>query len=380
MQDMKVALSQRSIIILLFFPVFLTSCAHTLYIGKLAWGEAKILGGSVPYQEVLSDEEVSQEIKEGIRLVQEVKEFSHQRLGLRLDGAYETFYQVKGDGLIYLVSACPQESLDPYTWRFPIVGEVEYKGFFSEKDAIKEIKRLEEKGLDTCLQQAIAFSTLGWLSDPLYSTVVERHPVVIMNIIIHELVHTTIFFKGETEFNEHIASFIAEKGTFMFIEERFGSSSDWYHLAQNHAQDEDLVAGFFQRLYDSLKGLYAQDISREEKLKMRKKIFAQGHQDLIELGRQLTAEDLSGRIGLLNNAVVLAYRRYLPSSTDLLEQVYEALGGDITGLIELLYTIHKAHQTPQPFLERWLRERACYPSDDDLRSPSSAVIRDQSPR
>lgn len=355
---MKVTLSKRSIIILFLFPLFLTSCAHTLYIGKIAWGEAKILGGSIPCQEVLSDEEVSQEIKEGIRLVQEVKEFSHQRLGLRLDGAYETFYRVKGDALIYVVSACPQDSMEPYTWRFPIVGEMEYKGFFSEKDAIKEIRKLQEQGYDTCLQQAIAFSTLGWLSDPLYSTVVDRHPVVIMNIIIHELVHTTVFFKGETELNEHIASFIAEKGTLIFIEERFGSSSDWYRFAQDHARDEDVVAGFFQGLYDSLKELYAQDISREEKLRLRKEIFARGHQMLIELGKQLTAEDLSGRIGPLNNAVVLAYRRYLPSSTALLHQVYEALGYDIKGLIELLCTIHKAKEAPQPFLEQWLQERS----------------------
>ena len=112
---MKITFLQRLIIIFLFVPFVLTSCAHTLYIGKLAWGEAKILGGSVPYQEVLSDEEVSEEIKEGIRLVQEVKEFSHQRLGLRLDTSYETFYRVKGDTLIYLVSACLQDSLEPYT-------------------------------------------------------------------------------------------------------------------------------------------------------------------------------------------------------------------------------------------------------------------------
>ena len=367
---MKITFSKRIIIILSFFSLLLTSCAHTRYIGKLAWGEAKILGGSVPLQEILDDEGVEKEIKEGIRLVQEVKEFSHQRLGLRLDGAYETFYQVKGDALIYLVSACPQDSLEPYTWRFPIVGRVEYKGFFSEKDAINEIRKLREQGYDTCLQQAIAFSTLGWLSDPLYSTVVARHPVVIMNIVIHELVHTTVFFKGDTEFNEHIASFIAEKGTLMFIAERFGSSSDWYQFARELARDEDLVAGFFQGLYDSLMELYAQDISLKEKLKMKEEIFAQGRQDWIKLGRHLTAEDLSGRIGNLNNAVVLAYRRYLPSSTGLLHQVYEALGDDLKGLIELLCAIREAKEPPQPFLEQWLRERSCYPSDDDLQSSS----------
>jgi len=353
----------RSIIIIVLFPLLLTSCAHTLYIGKLAWGEAKILGGSVPLQEILEDEGVKEEIKEGIRLVQEVKKFSQQRLGLQLDGAYETFYQVKGDALVYLVSACPQDSLEPHTWRFPIVEEMEYKGFFNRKDAIKEIKKLEERGLDTCLQQAIAFSTLGWLNDPLYSTVLDRHLVSIINIIIHELVHTTVFFKGETEFNEQIASFIAEEGSLMFIEERFGMPSPLYQHALDLAGDEELIAGFFQELYDVLKGLYAQDVSREEKLRMREEIFAREQQRLTELSRQLKAGDFSGHINRLNNAVVLAYRRYLNTPESLLHQTYEALGGDVKGLIELLLTMRKAKEPPYRFLERWLQKRPALPSN-----------------
>lgn len=363
MLDMNGMVAIRSIIIIVLFPLFLTSCAHTLYIGKLAWGEAKILGGSVPLQEVLKDEGVGEEIKEGIRLVQEVKEFSRQRLGLRLDGSYETFYRVKGDALIYLVSACPQDRLEPHTWRFPIVGEVEYKGFFNRKDAIKEIKKLEERGLDTCLQEAIAFSTLGWLRDPLYSTVLDRHPVIISNIIIHELVHTTVFFKGETEFNEQIASFIAEEGSLMFIEERFGMPSSLYRHARDLVVDEELIAGFFQELYDVLKGLYAQDLSPDEKLRMREEIFARNQQGLTELSRQLRTGDFSGRLERLNNAVVLAYRRYLNTPGSLLHQAYEALGGDVKGLIELLLTMRRSKEPPDRFLERWLQKRPGPPSD-----------------
>jgi predicted aminopeptidase len=346
---------------LLLFPL-LASCANTLYIGKLAWGEAKIVGGSVPYEQILGDEGVTEETKEGIRLVQEVKEFSHQRLGLYLDNCYETFYRVKGEALIYLVSACPKDSLEPYTWRFPIVGEVEYKGFFTRADAIKEIKKLEKRGFDTCLQQAIAFSTLGWLHDPIYSTVVDSHPVIVINIIIHELVHNTVFFRGETEFNEQVASLIAEKGSLMFLEERFGRFSPSYQLALDLASDEGLIAGFFQELYDELKGLYAQDQPQEEKLMMREEIFVRRQQRLAELNRQLKARDHSDSTGRLNNAVVLASRRYLFPSQGLLQQAYEALGGDVRGLIELLLTMRKSKEPPYRFLERWLQERPTPPS------------------
>jgi predicted aminopeptidase len=359
---MKVMFVMRSILILFIFPLFLTSCAHTLYIGKLAWGEAKIIGGVVPNEEVLEDKEVAQKTKDGIRLVQEVKEFSQQRLGLRHQGSYETFYRVTGDALIYLVSACPKDSLEPYTWRFPIVGQVEYKGFFSKKDAVKEIQKLEEKGLDTSLQQAIAFSTLGWISDPLYSTVLDHHPVIVITIIIHELVHQTFYFKGETEFNEQIASLIAEKGSLMFIEECFGRRSHAYQLALDLARDEKLTAGFFQGLYDVLKGLYVQDLPVVEKLRMREELFALWQQRLIELNEQLKSQGVVEPHERLNNAVVLAYRRYLPSSAGLLQQAYEALGNDVKALVELLLTIRESNEPPYRFLQQWLEKHHVSPS------------------
>jgi predicted aminopeptidase len=368
---MKVIVVMRSIIIVVLFLFVLTSCANTFYVGKLAWGEAKILSGAVTNQDILRDERVGGKIKEGIRLVQEVKEFSRQRLGLRPDASFETFYRVKGDALMYLVTACPKDSLVPYTWHFPIVGKVAYKGFFDRADAIKEIKKLENKGMDTCLQQVIAFSTLGRLSDPLYSTVLNSDPVVTISTVIHELVHTTVFFKGETEFNEQIASYIAEKGTLMFIEQRFGRASPFYQHALDLASDERLIAGFFQELYDVLNGLYdKENLSQGEKLRMREEIFANGQRRLAELSKRLRAGDFAVPLAGLNNAAVLAYRRYLTLSDDLLQQAYEGCDKDVKGLVELLLTALKSKQPPYRFLERWLEGRSTHPSGLSESSPA----------
>jgi predicted aminopeptidase len=356
--DFKGMGSLWAVMCLILCATLLTSCARGLYLGKLAWGEAQVLAGRVPNQEVLKDKAVGEEIKEGIRLVQAVAEFSQNTLGLRPDGSYKTFYQVKGDTLIYLVSACPKDSLEPYTWSFPIVGEMEYKGFFSKEDADKEIKKLEERGFDTCLQQAIAFSTLGWLGDPIYSTILDQHPVIVINSIIHELVHNTIFFKGETEFNEQLASFVAEKGTLQFITERFGAASPLYQVALDLGRDEDLVSSVFEELYDALQSLYAQNLTREEKIKEREEIFARGHDQLADLSKQLTTEDFSVQIGRLNNAVILAHRRYRVSADGLIAKAYEALGGDMEGLVNLLQTVRKSKEESSQFLERWLRERS----------------------
>lgn len=346
--------------------MLLTSCAHGLYLGKLVWGEARILGGSVPNHDVLKDNRVEEEIKEGIRLVQEVTEFSEKRLGMRTDGSYENFYQVKGDALIYLVSACPQDSLVPFTWRFPIVGEMEYKGFFNIKDAVKEINTLEAREFDTCLQHAIAFSTLGWLHDPIYSTVLDHHSVIVINIIIHELVHNTVFFKGETEFNEQLASFVAEQGTLLFIKERFGRPSPFYGLALDLVQDEELIAEFFEELHAALQELYdAQDLTREEKISKREAIFARGERKLTELSKELKTGKVSGPAQRLNNAVILAHRRYRVPPDGILKHVYDALGKDIKGLMDLLKTAQKSKVEPSRFLEQWLLEQSRAPLGDD---------------
>jgi predicted aminopeptidase len=182
--------------------------------------------------------------------------------------------------------------------------------------------------------------------------------VIVINSIIHELVHNTIFFKGETEFNEQLASFVAEKGTLQFITERFGAASPLYQVALDLGRDEDLVSSVFEELYDALQRLYAQNLTREEKIKEREEIFARGHDQLAELSKQLTTEDFSVQIGRLNNAVILAYRRYRVPADGLIAKAYEALGGDVEGLVNLLQTVRKSKEEPSQFLERWLRERS----------------------
>lgn len=347
------------ICLMLLTLCLLTSCAQGLYIGRLAWGETKILWGSVPIQEILRGEGVTAEVKERLRLVQDVKEFARERFGLRPGGCYESFFNVKGDTLLYLVSACPKDSLEPYTWSFPIVGEVSYKGFFKKRHALREKARLEEMGFDTCLQGVAAFSTLGWLHDPIYSTIVDQHPVILINITIHELVHNTIFFKGETDFNEQIASFIGEEGTLTFIEERFGRSSPYYRLAIDLAGDEERIAGVFQGLYGELEVLYSQDLPWEETMRRREEIFAHGRQGFTMLRSKLkTGYFMHLGEEQLNNASIVFYRHYLSPPDNLLQQVYEVLGSDLRGFVELLKGLKKTKEPPYRSLERWLQERA----------------------
>jgi predicted aminopeptidase len=54
------------------------------------------------------------------------------------------------------------------------------------------------------------WSTLGWFTDPILSGMLKRNEGDLASLIIHEMVHATIFVKDDVDFNENLASFIGD--------------------------------------------------------------------------------------------------------------------------------------------------------------------------
>jgi predicted aminopeptidase len=237
-----------------------------------------------------------------------------------------------------------------------VVGRVKYKGFFVRSDALKEIERLEEKGLDTCLQGAVAYSTLGWLGDPVYSTMAELGQIMLIATVIHELVHTTIFIKDYTEFNEQLATFVAEKGTMLFVDEYYGSNSSESHEARDVFHDEAVVAMFIEDIYQRLQRLYRQDFSVWEKLGRRRQIFEWATNTVPEVMARLRTETVSDLTAIeWNNAVVLAWRRYHNPPDGVLSRVYRSAGNDLAVFLSVMQEIPHGID-PWDYLEDWLQQ------------------------
>jgi len=74
------------------------------------------------------------------------------------------------------------------------------------------MERLKRKGYDVFLGGVEAYSTLGYLADPVLNTFLHRSDAELAELIFHELTHAKVFIPGDTDFNEAFATANAEDG------------------------------------------------------------------------------------------------------------------------------------------------------------------------
>jgi predicted aminopeptidase len=346
----------RSFLFLTFFLISLTGCGNILYVSRLGWHQAFITFRSIPVQEVLEDEGVNVEAKKKIRFIQEVKRYGEKRFGLKKTKSYSTFFEVK-EPILYVVAACEKDRLQSYHWNFPITGRVEYKGFFTREGVLKEKRFLEEKGYDTFMQCVSAYSTLGWLRDPIFSSMLEWNDAILANLILHEMTHATVYFKGETRFNEQAATFVGNRGAIDFLTEKYGPGSK-ERVEAIHIQEDDLLfSRWIDQVCQQLSNFYAQKIPRDEKLRGREEIFRSIKEEFRKMKIRFKTDCYNDFEKIdLNNAVLLAYRRYI-HNLEKFETLYEHMGRDLKRVIEFLKKIQKSGKEPSSFLEQWMKER-----------------------
>jgi predicted aminopeptidase len=220
-------------------------------------GQLNIVYSARPVEDFLNDPNVSTEIKEKLNYIADVRTFSKSNLRLSDTDNYTEMYDQKGEPVLWVVTGCEPYDFRPFEWQFPFLGKVPYKGFFKKELATSEAELLKSKDFDTGIRTVGGWSTLGWFRDPILSEMLDRNYGKLANLIFHELVHATVFIKDSVEFNENLASFIADKATLTYLEEKFGIESAYYQEYQNDSEDEKLFVNHMLLGYEKLDSLYS---------------------------------------------------------------------------------------------------------------------------
>ena len=343
-------MSKVAILLLLAVCVLFSGC-YTLTQGTIM---LSYLARSVPLESLKTtkpslDAEDAETEKDGeavfddrrfVELVQDIRRFATEELGLKKTKNYTRYVSIDRSYLAAVVSASAADSFTRYEWKYPVVGTMPYKGFFNVADARKERAKLEKKGLDVWIRGVDAFSSLGWFRDPLYSYMRDYSPYRLADLIIHESLHATVFLKGQVQFNEELAEFVGGEGARLYMESRFGVDSEEYQAMMSAEENNHHYVTFIQELIAELQKLYQSDTDRDEKL-IKKEAIIKAAQERFEAEYEsrFTGENFRGFSAMtVNNAYLELYRLYY-SEDNFYADLYEKSGADLPAFIAAAKTM-----------------------------------------
>lgn len=337
----------------LSLPFFLCGC-RIVYIMHAAAGQYDLISNSIQIEEALKDESLDPAVKSNLDLVDMIKKFGETELGLKKTGNYGKVYLKSRNDPIYTISASPRDRMSSVTWWFPVVGRIPYLGFFDKDKAREMQKELLEKNLDVYMGTADAYSTLGWFNDPVTLNLLEGNRVDLVETILHEMTHATIYFSGKAEINEGLANIIGKVGALNFLKKVFGPDDPMTRKAAGILEDQRIFSSFLLSLLDELEQLYGSSMGYRDKLEKREVIFKTALERWERI-RPCMATDRFIHFGKegLNNAYLLTiglyHRKFLS---------FERLLKEKNGSVNELMTFMKSHskQVAEIFAKEWQKQ------------------------
>ncbi|MBS1491271.1 MAG: aminopeptidase [Bacteroidetes bacterium] len=301
---------------------------------RMGRGQLKIIWEAKPVEDFLKDPAFPDSLKLKLRLIEEVRKFAIDSLGLKDTKNYKTLYDQRGEELMWVVQACGPFELTPKLWHFPVVGDLPYKGFFEKDKALAERKKLIEEKYDVSVRNPGGWSTLGWFTDPILSGMLRRGPGDLASLILHEMVHATIFVKGNADFNENLASFIGDTAAYRFLAFKYGKNSTEYTQYKNEDQDYRQYSRHILRGTQKLDSLYRSmnpaepfDLRKEKKKKLIKKIIK--NIDTLRLAEKRKSDTA----WLPNNTYFMSYHLYQSKQKDFAQELQARFRGNLRAYI-----------------------------------------------
>jgi predicted aminopeptidase len=279
-----------------------------------ARGQLHVLLNTRPLNEVLQDPAFPDSLKQKIQLIQEIRRFAVDSLGINDTKNYTSLYDQHGKPILWVVTASEPYQLKAKEWEFPFLGTFSYKGFFDYEQCMKQESALKQQGYDTDISEVSAWSTLGWFRDPILSSMLYRSEGSLASLIIHELTHGTLFIKDNLEYNENLADFVGDYGALRFLHYKYGNQSTQYQQYLHRKIYRDKYYQHVLRGANRLDSLYASFRSTDSKSK-KDRLKTEVIRSIMEAADTLTPLMPKPKISdsdttLPNNAFFISYQTY----------------------------------------------------------------------
>lgn len=318
---------------MLCFGWLLLNSSMSIYLLKMGRGQMNIILNTQKVENVLKENTLTPEERERFKWIEDIKRYSVDSLGYKPTRNFTTYFDQKDQPLLWVVTACKPFKFEAYQWKFPLLGWVSYKGFFNEGLAQQEYLRLLRRGYDADLSVVSAWSTLGWLPDPVLSSMLRRSKGRLANLLFHELFHATYYAPGTVEVNENLANFIAGKATRKFLR------NDTVELGKylRGLEDDSVYNHFVFSGYEKLDGFYKNSTESDSsamlkgKMKLLRDIYFEGTR--LKLNNPKRFEHTNREILVTRNAWFMDARRYDGLYDSLNKVLNDKYKGDLKTMI-----------------------------------------------
>jgi len=324
------------------------------YFWHLTKGQMSLLWRAKPIARVLKDEKLDPKIRTGLLLVEDIRAFAKDEIGLATSRNYTTYVDIGRGPVSWNLVVCAKDQLTPLRWSYPVVGSVPYRGYFHRAEAETARDRYEGEGYDTYLRPVSAYSTLGWFPDPILSTMLRYNEADLADLIIHELTHATLWIEGDVTFNESLASFVGEAGALLWLQKKYGQDAPVVQKVRDAGDDAVIFRTFMHQIATQLDSLYQSDLDFDTKVAKREAVFERAKEAYYQLPLKTNVYD-GFPSWSLNNAQMALYRVYR-ARTDVFERVFEQVNHHLPKAIAVFKQCESATD-PAACLENWLEKK-----------------------
>jgi len=200
-------------------------------------GHLHVLAEARPLQEWLDDPATPPVLRDRLRLVQDIRSFASNELGLPDNRSYRSYTDLKRPYAVWNVFAAPELSLQLDTWCFPVVGCISYRGYYDQAQARQFADRLAAGGREIHVGGVPAYSTLGFTPDPVLNTFINLPDGELARLVFHELAHQVVYVDDDSTFNESFATAVEVAGVERWLETRDLATRERYATYTSRRQD-----------------------------------------------------------------------------------------------------------------------------------------------